>query len=183
VLLLTLNITKGSVDARAKLAASAAAVAGSEAAAAVDRSFNLDVLYAQRGDKLSALPIAIAPHEEYRFGPITFRPHSHTGTHGAILLLKNNLTLFQPINLIGEGGTAVVRLLDAAHLPIPYHIALNRSIDPQLYRMRASNVGPPLRQFKVRLGGTSFCTIVSALRLYAPVCRSGCCRFVVLCCT
>lgn len=104
------------------------------------------MLYAQRGGKrLAEVPIIIAPHDQYRFGPVSFRPHSHTGTHEAMLLLKNNLTLFQPINLVGEGGTAVVRLLDTGALPMPYHIALNRTIDPQLYRMRASNVGPPLR--------------------------------------
>ncbi len=122
---------------------------GDTADSVVDASFNLDALYAARGGlKLSAQPIVIAPHEELRFGPVTFQPHLRTGTHEAMLLLKNNLTLFQPVSLVGEGGTAVVRLLDAAQLPIPYHIALNRSIDPLLYRMRASNVGPPLRTHK-----------------------------------
>jgi hypothetical protein len=67
--------------------------------------------------------------------------------------------------LIGEGGTAVVRLLDASQLPIPYHIALNRSITPQLYRMRASNVGPPLRQFKVTwLGRAVLCLLLWCIR-------------------
>ncbi len=103
-------------------------------------------MYAMRGGRrLAEHPIVVSPHDTYRFGPVSFRPHSHTGTHEAMLLLKNNLTLFQPINLVGEGGTAVVRLLDGASMPIPYQISLNRTIDPQLYRMRASNVGPPLR--------------------------------------
>ncbi len=40
----------------------------------------------------------------------------------------------------------MVRLLDAAHVPIPHHITFNASLNPRLYRARASNIGPPLLQ-------------------------------------
>lgn len=60
-------------------------------------SFHIDALIASRGGRsLSDDPLVIAPHADLRFGPVTFRPLAHTGTHEAMLLLKNNLTMFQP---------------------------------------------------------------------------------------
>ena len=111
-------------------------------------SFHLNNMVTLGGERkrLEEHPITILPHETHRFGPVTFRPQKHPGSHGALLLIKNNLTQFHVISLSGEAGTSVVRLLDGRNHPIPHRMALNSTLDPFLYRTPyARNRGPPLR--------------------------------------
>lgn len=112
-----------------------------------DCSFNLDDMLTLGGERkrLSERPISIPGGGQMRFGPISFKPRKHTGTHRAVLVLKNNLTLIQTVNLSGEGGTPVVRFLDSKNWPLPHSIALNATVEPSLYRAHTTNVGPPIR--------------------------------------
>jgi len=60
-------------------------------------------------------PLLIKPMSYYTIGPICYTPSS-VGNHTAMIFIKNNLTVFYPVELKGEAGTAILNFVKETYL-------------------------------------------------------------------